>query len=421
MKKFAAWILALVMMFSMVACGGNNGGTGNNGTGGNADPGATTDPGGTVAGETFKIGTYLQLTGANSVAGNAAKSGIDLAIKYINAEGGLNGATIEIEHYDTTGSTEEAVKVVQKLLTTDVDCVLGSVNSNEVAACLPYLNDAKVYNFGLGTGASWMEDDSMIYTFRASCNNNRTVPQDVSMIEQLGYKTIAVMNSTDDSAKTTADTFIRLCEERNLTITTREQCDQEDSDFSGQIAKLLATNSDVIFMSLQGNTFGPFTKQLRNSGYTGMICSSQTLSSDQLDVAGMAPNTNYIFVAYPYVTYPDVESCTIPNVAEFLQKYLDEFGEMPQHESAYRGWDTMMVLYEAAKIAGSNDDEALREATHKVQIEGMGGSIDFTNGDREAYSSFNGFIKMDNKDLLFDDWMADGGYDAYLATTGRAK
>ena len=414
MKKILAFVCTVALLFAMAACGNSpadNQSTNNSGN----------DADAASSGETFKIGTYLQLTGANSIAGNAAKNGIDLAVAAINANGGLNGAIVEVEHYDTQGSTEEAVKIVQRLLTSDIDCVLGSVNSNEVAACLPYLNEAKIYNFGMGTGASWMEDDSMIYTFRASCNNNRTVPQDVAMIQQLGYETIAVINSTDDSAKTTADTFITLCEEENLTITTREQCDQEDSDFSGQITSLLSTDPDVIFMSLQGNTFGPFVKQLRNSGYTGMICSSQTLGSDQLAVAGMSPNTNYIFVAYPYVTYPDVESCTIPNVAEFCQSYLDTFGEMPQHESAYRGWDTMMVVQEAAKIAGSNDDDALREATNQVKIEGLGGQIDFTNGDREAYSSFNGFIKIDDKDLLFDEWLADGGYEAYWEATGREK
>ena len=80
-----------------------------------------------------------------------------------------------------------------------------------------------------------------------------------------------------------------------------------------------------------------------------------------------------------------------------------------------------MVLWEASKIAGSNDDEALREATHQVKIEGLGGQIDFTNGDREAYSDFNGFIKLNNQDLVFDDWLADGGYENYLETTGRDR
>lgn len=414
MKKLFALLMAGTMLLGLIACGNN---TQTTPTNENESDAGETDSNGDV----FYIGSYLQLTGANSVAGNAAKNGIDLAIEHINANGGINGATIEIDHYDTTGSTEEAVKIVQKMLTSNIDCVLGSVNSNEVAACLPYLNEAKVYNFGLGTAASWMADESMIYTFRASANNDRCVPQDIDLIEKLGYKTIAVMNSTDDSAATTANTFIAQCEERGLTITTHEQCDQEDTDFSGQIARLLDTNSDVIFMSLQGNTFGPFTKQLRNSGYTGMICSAQCLSEDIQQVAGMSPNTDYVFVAYPYVTYPSVDACDIPNMADFLARYEERFGEMPQHEAAYRGWDTMMVLWEASKIAGQNDDEALREATNQVVIEGLGGELNFTSGDREGYSAFNSFILLNDQTLLFDDWFENGGYDAYLEATGREK
>ena len=419
-KRTLALFLALAMMFGLVACGGNTN------TSSGTDTSTSTNTGSnagadTSTNEVFKMASYLQLTGANSLAGNAAKNGVDLAIKVINEAGGLNGAKIEIDHYDTTGSTEEAVKVVQKVLAQDVDCVMGSVNSNEVSACIPYLNEAKVYNFGLGTGAAWMEDQSMIYTFRCSCNNNRTVPQDVQMIKDLGYETVAVINSTDDSARTTAITFLEVAEEAGLKILTHEQCDPDDTDFAGQISKLLAVEADIIFMSLQGTTFGPFTKQLRNSGYNGMICASQAMANDQLEIAGQAPNTNYIFVAYPYVTYPDLDSCTIPNVHAFSEMYLETYGVMPEHESAYRGWDTMMVLWEAAKIAGANDDESLREATHKVQIEGLGGQIDLTKGDREAYSSFNGFIKFNNQDLLFSDWYENGGYDDYLKTTGRAK
>lgn len=430
MKKALALLLAAVMLFGLVACSSSTDTTTDTGSGTTDTGSTTTDTGSdagtdtgsdSASGDTFHLASYLQLSGVNSVAGISAMNGIDLAIKYINDNGGVNGQTITIDHYDTTGSTEEAVKIVQRILNSDVDAVLGSVNSNEVAACIPYLNEAGIYNFGLGTGASWMEDDSMIYTFRASCNNNRTVPADVDMIEELGYETIAVMNSTDDSAKTTADTFVAECEARGLTILTQQQCDQEDTDFSGQIAQLLAANADVIFMSLQGNTFGPFTKQLRNAGYTGMIASAQAMSNDQLEIAGLAPNTNYIFVAYPYVTYNSIEECTIPIVTEFLERYYDAYGEMPQHESAYRGWDTMMVLWEASKIAGSNDSEALREATNQVVIDGLGGTLDYTNGDREGYAAFNGFIKMDNVDLLFSDWLADGGYEAYLEATGNEK
>ena len=417
MNKFKVMLIVLAMIFALSGCSSQNGPQ----DVATSAPAAETVVVSEDAGDTFVMASYLQLTGADSVSGNVARDTIDLAIEYINASGGMNGATVSITHYDTTGSTEEAVKIVQKILTQDIDCVMGSVNSGDVAACIPYLNDAKIYNFGLGTSASWMADPAMIYTFRASCNNARCIPQDITMIESLGYKNIAVMNSTDDNASISADTFVKICEERGLTITTRQECDQTDTDFSGQITKLIASNPDIIFMSLQGNTFGPFTKQLRNMNYNGMICATQSLSEDVQQVAGMSPNTDYVFVAYPYVTYAELSDVTIPIMQDFCKKFYDKYGKMPQHETAFRAWDTMMVLWEASKIAGKNDDDSLREATNKVVLNGLGGTLDYTKGDREGYSEFNGFILLNNQNQLFSDWRDNGGYDKYLEVTGREK
>ena len=369
----------------------------------------------------FLVGTYLQLSGSNSIAGNDAKRGIDLGIKYINENGGFNGVTVEALHYDTTGSTEESVKVVQKMLVDDnVDAMIGSVNSNEVSACIPYINDAEVYNFGLGTSATWMADESRIWTFRASANNGRIAPQDVDLIIQLGYTSVAIINGTDDTGSSTADAFEEACNEKGVTVTTRQQCDSEDTDFSGQISQILATNPDTIFMSLIGTTFGPFVKQLRNMGYKGTIGCKECFSKEYMDVAGM-DNSNFIYYAYPYVAYTDINDCTIPIMMEFLQRFVDEYGELPRHEAAYRGWDTMMSMWEATKAAGQNEKNALREAMVNVKLPGLGGDLDYTKGDREGYSSFYAFILVDGVNIILDDWLASGGYEAYLAATGRDR
>ena len=417
-RRMIAILLALVMLFGLVACG-NNGTTNNGGTTNNSGEGGDTiEP----EGETFRIGTYLQLTGSNSVAGNSGKQGIELAVKQINEQGGFNGATVVVENFDTQGSTEEAVKVVQKMLSGDnYDAIIGSVNSNEVSACIGYINEAKVYNFGLGTSATWMEDDSMIYTFRASCNNNRIAPLDVDLIKELGYDSVAIMNGTDDTGASTADAFEAACEEKGVTVTTRQQCDSEDTDFTGQISQIISSDPDCVFMSLIGTTFGPFVKQLRNSGYKGMIGCKECFSAEYQNVAGGSPNTDYIFYVYPYVAYTDINDCEIPNMKAFLEAYQAEYGELPAHESAYRGYDTMMAMWEASKIAGANDDESLREATHQVVCEGLGGTMDFTDGSREAYSDFYSFVLVGGKDILVEDWLADGGYEEYLATTGRDR
>ena len=82
-----------------------------------------------------------------------------------------------------------------------------------------------------------------------------------------------------------------------------------------------------------------------------------------------------------------------------------------------------MVIWEASKIAGSNDSTALRDATNTIaDLEGLGGTLDFTAGNREGYfKGVNSFIMQDGKAMLWTDWMANGGYDAYLEATGRAK
>jgi len=372
-------------------------------------------------GNTFLIGTYLQLTGGNAVVGNSGRQGIDLAAKYINEHGGFNGARVEVKHYDTTGSTEEAVKVVQRMLESDaVDAVIGSINSNEVTAVIPYLNEAQIYNFGLGTSATWMADTSRVWTFRASANNGRIAPQGVEMIKKLGHKNVAIINGTDDTGKSTADAFEEACKAQGIIVTTRQQCDSSDTDFTGQISRILATNPDSIYMSLIGSTFGPFVRQVRNTGYKGTMGCKECFSLEYQNVAG-ADNSNYIFYAYPYVAYTDIADCDIPIMKDFLNRFYAEFNALPAHEGAYRGWDTMMSMWEASKIAGSNNKTALRDATHKVKIPGLGGELDFTKRDREGYSAFYEFVLVDSKNVMFDDWIKNGGYDKYKKETGRDR
>lgn len=424
LKKSLAAFVAVMLVMSLAACGG--GATQSQAPSGSSAP-QSQAPSGSSATESpapssdnvFRVSTYLQLSGNNAEAGNNGRMGIDLAFKYANENGGFNGAKVEVSHYDTTGSTEEAVKIVQRVLENNAaDAIIGSVNSNEVSAVIPYINEAKLYNFGLGTSATWMMDDSMIWTFRASANNNRIAPLGAEMLLDLGYSSVAIISGTDDTGRSTADAFEQACKDMGITVTTRQECDSADTDFAGQITQIIASNPDTIYMSLIGSTYGPFTRQLRNMGYNGLLSAKEPFSLSYIAGAGVE-NSNYIAFVYPYVPYEAVEDCEIPYMREFLEMFYAEYGQMPAHESAYRGWDTAMAMWEASKIAGANDSESLREATHSVKIPGLGGTLDFTNGDREGYSAFNSFILVDGKNIPIDEWLASGGMEAYKAATGR--
>lgn len=371
-------------------------------------------------GDTFKLGWYFGLTGGNSAYGIECFNGVKLGVDYINQNGGLNGKQIELIGADTQCSPEEAQKIATKLINDDhVDACIGSMNSGEVTAAAKFFNEAGIYHIGCGTAHSWMQED-WPFVFRAAMDNDFAVPIAAALLPKLGYETVAIFNGQEDASIGTANAFEAKFNELGIKVVDRESYSVGDTDYSAQIAKMLSYEPDCICICVIGEVGGPLVNQLRLGGYDGIILDKESFMDSQIEIAGKE-NSNYIMFSNPYVTYKTVDDCDIPYMKEYLQRYLDAYGTMVATDSAYRGWDSMMVLAEAAKIAGANDSESLRAATHKVVIPGLGGELNYTLGNREGYNTFNSFILVDGKNLLFDDWFTNGGYEAYLADTGLDK
>ncbi len=370
------------------------------------------------SGETFKLGAFLQLTGGNSAYGIEARNSIVLAIDEINAKGGLNGKQIEFIPYDTQGSAEEAVKIAAKLIDVDkVDCAIGSVNSNEVLAAARYLNDAGIPMFGLGTSPTWMKE-GWPYVFRGSYNNGLSALLVVDIMEKLGMSKVGIFKGQDDASLGTAKAFAGEVKRRGYTITADESYDLGDTDFSAQVANIMDSEPHTVFLSVIGETGPVIVKQLRQLGYTGIILYKESFMVAQVEIAGKAAATDILF-PNPYVTYQSIDECDIPIVRAFLEKYQARYGHPCKTDSAYRGWDTMMTIQEVVKLAGSTDRKAMRDAVQKVKMPGLGGTIDYTDGSGENYKKFNLFAFIDQKNILLDKWIADGGYEAYKKKTGN--
>src|SRR5437879_3487730 len=87
----------------------------------------------------LKIGTVLSLTGTSGleVFGPNNEKGVRLAVKEINAAGGVLGRPIELTSEDDQGVTTTARDRAQKLVTTNhVDAIIGAVGSGFCASVL---------------------------------------------------------------------------------------------------------------------------------------------------------------------------------------------------------------------------------------------------------------------------------------------
>ena len=390
-KKIAALALALSMILALVACGG---------PAATPAPNTAATPTPTVSGEPAAqeyvvIGNAQPLSGVEAQVGRATTQGVELAVKHINENGGLNGVPIRLINYDDQGTPEVAVQVAQRMLHQDnVDLIMGTLLSSNLMAIGDIIEEAGLLIMGTGTSPVLISQgwENM---FRVAPNGGFSMPVKAQMAADAGWNKLAVFHGMDDSTKSGAAVFSEAAQALGLEIVATEIYADGDTDFAGQLARIIAANPDAVLLATNGPTFPLAVRQLRLMDYTGHVFFREAPTTDAVNLAGDA--IDGVMFVYPYITYEFPEQADDPVMVEFLQKFYAEYGEMPFHDVSYRAWDGMMAIWEASKIAGSNDSASLIEAMHSVQFRGLGGNIDFTNGDREGHPTFRGWSLQEGR------------------------
>ena len=125
-KKLAALCLAAVMGVSVTACSGGN-------------MYATSNESATIAdNDVITIGSVTTNSGAAAAYGEAEVNGFKLAVKEINADGGIFGKQIKLESMDDKGDVIEASNAFNRLAgDKNVIAVLGPTISSTSGAVAP--------------------------------------------------------------------------------------------------------------------------------------------------------------------------------------------------------------------------------------------------------------------------------------------
>ncbi|HEY5799698.1 MAG TPA: ABC transporter substrate-binding protein, partial [Burkholderiaceae bacterium] len=88
--------------------------------------------GAAFAADTIKIGSLLPLTGGSSNMGQSARDGQRLAVKQINAAGGVLGRQLELIEMDDEAKPERAAQNMQNLLSKGIVACSCGVNTGVV-------------------------------------------------------------------------------------------------------------------------------------------------------------------------------------------------------------------------------------------------------------------------------------------------
>src|SRR5215813_2350581 len=334
----------------------------------------------------------MELSGTGATAGTNFDNGVKLAVKEINASGGILGRKVDYESWDTQTAPQTAKALAQKAVDQGAYVVMGPVFSGSFIVSMAETKRAEIPNFTGGEAANITQQGNP-YIFRTSFTQSSAMPKLARYIKDtVKAKSVAMMWVNNDFGKGGRDTMAKALEAQGIKIAADISTDPGQVDFSSAVLKVKQSGADALFIYLNEEESARALRELRKQGYDKPLIGETTLTGQKvIELAGDAANGA---VAHVGLT-PDAPQ---PAIKAFDQKFQAEYKYKSDH-NGMKGYSGMYVVKAITEKIGKVDPKAFAAALHGATIsakDNPGVLLDVTfdkNGDvdRESF-----LVKVEN-------------------------
>ena len=374
-RKRVGWLVA---SFLVAACassgGGNNGGT---------------NP---WAGKTIKLGAVLSITGAGGVYGPQSRDGMKLAVKQINASGGVNGAMIDLSFEDDASDQATSKAKAQTLIgQNQVLALLGPTLSNSAVAVHPLAETLKTPVLAVSTTGTHLVPDCnwtpanpnptpCRYVFRDSLGEQTAIPDNIKSYANDAHPRTGVLlvaqddKFSSDGGKIVQDTVGTY----NIQLLKTIPFSKNDADLTRYVTQAVQLNPDVIFITSLGSIPATIMAAARNLGWQGHFLGGNGFNTAKVSAQAGAAGRGARSASAWYI------GNTFPSNADFVSAYKTEYSKDPDQFAA-QGYTGIKILADAARRAKLTftdvvgDRDKLRTAMESVNIQTPLGQFQFTS------------------------------------------
>lgn len=332
-----------------------------------------------AASDVIKVGEVGSMTGTEGTFGVSTHNGIELAIKQINAKGGVKGKKLELISMDDQGKPEEAATAVTKLITQNkVAAILGEVASSRSMAMAPI---AQQYQIPMISPSSTNPKVTELgdYIFRVCFIDpfQGTVMAKFAA-ENLKLKKVAILRDVkNDYSVGLADYFAKKFKEMGGTIVADQAYSSGDTDFKTQLTNIKGKGPEALMVPGYYTEVGLIARQAREAGITVPLLGGDGWDSPKLaEIGGKSVEGSYFSNHYSQEDQSAV-------VQTFVTEYKKAYNAVPDGLAAM-GYDAALVLADAMNRAPDLSSASVRTAiAQTVNFPGVTGMITI-NSDRNA-------------------------------------
>jgi branched-chain amino acid transport system substrate-binding protein len=310
----------------------------------------------------IKIAVVGPITGSNAVHGEQMKRGAEMAVKDINAKGGVLGKTLDLIVADDACDPNQAIAAANDVVGKGVVFVAGHYCSSASIPASVVYNTAGVLQMTPASTNTALTDAAAQKgwnnVFR-SCGRD-DVQGGVAGKYLAGHyrgKRVAIIHDETAYGKGVADETMKAMNAAGLKQTMYEAVMQNDKDFSALISKMKAGNIDVIYYGGYQAEAGLIVRQARDQGLKAQFVGADALATEEYwKITG--PAGDGTLITYP----PDPRN--VPAAWAVVEEFTAE-GYNPEGRTLYT-YAAIQAFAQAAEKAKSVNVDDLSKALHSM-------------------------------------------------------
>ncbi len=345
---------------------------------------------GADAAEPIRIGAVLPFSGGVELYGQQAKLGLDLAVKEINAAGGILGRPVEVIYADDKTLPAPAVAAARELIDRDgVLAIVGPITSRNLNAIAPVAESLKT---PLLYATNYEGGQCSRYVFAFGTVPNQELAQLLPYMTQTFGKTYFLLGADRVWPRRMFDIAGPLIQQLGGKVVGKQFTLGTEADFTPLIEQVAASKAKVLLFALKGAGMD-FIRQADDHGLLKHTTVA-FLGLSEVDLGIFRGKGQNMFTVAPSVATSDE-----PSVKAFVARVRAQAGPRAVVSSyVMTHYDTLIALKAAIEKAGKVDKEALVDALAGLVIRSPTGPV--TIG-QDHHATMNLFIaKTRGRDLV---------------------
>ena len=342
--------------------------------------------------DTVKIGVVTDHTGNAAEFARIEEQGLELALKEINAGGGILGKKVELSYEDDEDKPALSATKVRKLASEGVPLIIQLSSSTSTQQAELASLETKVPHIGANQSA-----DTLVtkldnpYFFLAGMPASIQFKTLLAFIGTKKYKTAAIFTDTSAIAQFIAKTFRDGATKAGIKIVDEETVEAGATDAIAQVQHIRRANPEVVLDS--GNTISESAAFYRS--YRQLALPYPIIASYNKSIPRYLQVVPHLLDGVDFVDCFDQDK---PETKGFIERFKADRGEEPYSLTAF-GYNALYLAKDAIERAGSFDREKIKDAlanTHdfKSVIGAKGTTFNFAPNHRAGFPDQGAVIRV---------------------------